>query len=73
MEKSVERFYSGMATLALDRGGGVFKRDWEAFYMKELYTQLCADYGWTPSTKGFICFCSLATLRKLWAKKMKGV
>jgi len=40
--------------------------------MKELYAQLCAAYGWTPSTKGFICFCSLSTLRKLWAKKMKG-
>lgn len=40
--------------------------------MKELYVQLCGLYGWTPSTKGFICFCSLSTLRKLWAKKMKG-
>lgn len=39
--------------------------------MKELYLECCAAYGWTPSTKGFICFCSLAPLRRLWARKFQ--
>lgn len=41
--------------------------------LEEAYRLCCDKYGWTYSTKGFLCFCSLSTLRKLWAKKMKGV
>lgn len=34
--------------------------------LEEAYRLCCDKYGWTYSTKGFVCFCALWGLRKRW-------
>ena len=40
----------------------------EKINIAETYRLCCDKYGWTYSTKGFLCFCSLWGLRKRWRK-----
>lgn len=34
--------------------------------LEEAYRLCCDKYGWTYSTKGFVCFCALWGLRSKW-------
>ena len=34
--------------------------------LEEAYRLCCDKYGWTYSTKGFLCFCALWGLRSKW-------
>lgn len=34
--------------------------------MEDAYRLCCEEYGWTYSTKGFLCFCATWLLRKKW-------
>ena len=34
--------------------------------LEEAYRLCCDKYGWTYSTKGFVCFCATWMLRKRW-------